>query len=48
MNSIERYVLAFSRVLIAVVFPLNDFGIFSQALAATITRLCLSRNIKPG
>src|ERR1700760_3930504 len=34
MNSLQRYVLALSRVLIAVIFLLNGFGIISQALAA--------------
>ncbi len=34
MNSFQRYVLVLSRVLIAVIFLLNGFGIISQALAA--------------
>jgi hypothetical protein len=34
MNSFQRYVLAVSRVLIAIVFLLNGLGIISQALAA--------------
>ena len=34
MNSVQRYVLALSRVLIAIVFLLNGLGIISQAMAA--------------
>jgi uncharacterized membrane protein YphA (DoxX/SURF4 family) len=34
MNSFQRYVLAFSRFLIAVIFLLNGLGIISQAMAA--------------
>lgn len=34
MNSLQRYVLVLSRVLIAIVFPLNGLGIISQAAAA--------------
>ena len=33
MNSFQRYVLAFSRVLIAIIFLLNGLGIVSQAQA---------------
>jgi putative oxidoreductase len=34
MNSTQRYVLAVSRVLVAMIFLLNGLGIISQALAA--------------
>jgi putative oxidoreductase len=34
MNYFQRYVLALSRVLLAIVFVLNGLGIISQALAA--------------
>ena len=34
MNSTQRYILAFSRVLVAMIFLLNGLGIISQALAA--------------
>jgi putative oxidoreductase len=34
MNSTQRYVLAFSRVLVAIVFLLTGLGVISQALAA--------------
>ena len=34
MNSLQRYVLVLSRVLIAIIFPLNGLGIISQAAAA--------------
>src|SRR6266436_4345620 len=34
MNSSQRYVLAFSRVLVATIFLLNGLGIISQAPAA--------------
>jgi putative oxidoreductase len=34
MNSTQRYILAFSRVLVAMIFLLNGLGIVSQALAA--------------
>ena len=34
MNSLERYVLAISRVLVAMIFLLNGLGIISQAAAA--------------
>jgi len=34
MNSLQRYVLALSRVLVAIIFLLNGFGIISQAAAA--------------
>jgi putative oxidoreductase len=34
MNSLQRYVLALSRVLMAIVFLLNGLGIISQAGAA--------------
>jgi putative oxidoreductase len=36
MNSFQRYVLAFSRVLIAIIFLLNGLGIISQAMAAKV------------
>jgi putative oxidoreductase len=34
MNSLQRYVLSFSRILMAIVFLLNGLGIISQATAA--------------
>jgi len=34
MNSLQRYVLALSRVLMSIVFLLNGFGIINQAVAA--------------
>lgn len=34
MNSLQRYVLTLSRVLMAIVFLLNGFGIINQAVAA--------------
>jgi putative oxidoreductase len=34
MNSYKRYVLVFSRVLVAIIFLLNGLGIISQAMAA--------------
>src|SRR5208337_2742811 len=34
MNSLQRYVLALSRVLVAIIFLLNGLGIISQAAAA--------------
>jgi putative oxidoreductase len=34
MNSLQRYVLALSRVLLAIIFLLNGLGIISQAAAA--------------
>ena len=34
MNSTQRYVLAFSRVLVAIIFLLTGLGVISQALAA--------------
>jgi putative oxidoreductase len=34
VNSLQRYVLVLSRILIAVIFLLNGFGIISQAMAA--------------
>ena len=36
MNSLQRYVLVFSRLLIAIIFLLNGFGIISQAMAAKV------------
>jgi uncharacterized membrane protein YphA (DoxX/SURF4 family) len=34
MNSTQRYVLALSRLLVAIIFVLNGLGIISQAVAA--------------
>jgi putative oxidoreductase len=34
MNSLQRYVLVISRVLMSIVFLLNGFGIINQAVAA--------------
>src|SRR5271167_230971 len=34
MNSLQRYVLALSRVLVAIIFLLNGLGVISQAAAA--------------
>jgi uncharacterized membrane protein YphA (DoxX/SURF4 family) len=34
MNSLARYVLVFSRVLVAIIFLLNGLGIISQGQAA--------------
>jgi putative oxidoreductase len=34
MNSLQRYVLVLSRVLVAIIFLLNGLGIISQAAAA--------------
>jgi putative oxidoreductase len=34
MNSTQRYVLALSRVLVAIIFLLNGLGLISQAVAA--------------
>ena len=34
MNSTQRYVLALSRILVAIIFLLNGLGIISQAVAA--------------
>ena len=34
MNSLQRYVLAFSRVLTAIIFLVNGLGIINQATAA--------------
>jgi len=34
MNSLQRYVLALSRVLVAIIFLLSGLGIISQAAAA--------------
>src|SRR5271169_2680397 len=34
MNSLQRYVLALSRVLVAIIFLLNGLGIISQTAAA--------------
>lgn len=34
MNSLQRYLLALSRVLVAIIFLLNGLGIISQAQAA--------------
>jgi len=34
VNSLQRYVLVLSRLLIAIIFLLNGFGIISQAMAA--------------
>jgi putative oxidoreductase len=36
MNSTQRYVLAFSRVLVAIIFLLTGLGVISQALAAKV------------
>jgi putative oxidoreductase len=34
MNSLQRYVLVLSRVLMSIVFLLNGFGVINQAIAA--------------
>src|SRR5271167_518060 len=36
MNSLQRYVLALSRVLVAIIFLLNGLGVISQAAAAKV------------
>ena len=36
MSSSQRYVLAFSRVLVAIIFLMSGLGIISQALAAKV------------